>query len=91
MTDTISDARRDLTGHVARFREQGIEADPVIFGDRRQPEAALIPYETFELLLDIAEDIAIAERIRERSGTDSGARTSLGALATELDVDIDGL
>jgi PHD/YefM family antitoxin component YafN of YafNO toxin-antitoxin module len=91
MPETISDTRQHLTGHVARFREQGLDAAPVIFGDRRQPEAALLPYETFELLLDVAEDIAIAQRIRERRATDSGNRTSLGELASELGVDLDGL
>lgn len=89
MVDTISDARRHLTGHVARFREQGLDAEPVIFGDRRQPEAALLPYEMFELLLDVAEDIAIAQKVRERLASDPGKRTSLGALADELGVDLD--
>jgi len=53
--ETISDTRQLLTSHVARFREEGLGADPVVFGDHRQPEAALIPYETFRLLLDVAE------------------------------------
>jgi hypothetical protein len=91
MPETISDTRKHLTGHVARFREEGLEAEPVIFGDRRQPEAALLPYETFQLLLDVAEDIAIAERIRQRLAADSGARTTLGDLAGELGVDLDEL
>ncbi len=91
MPETISDARQHLTGHVARFRAEGLEAEPVIFGDRRRPEAALLPYEMFELLLDVAEDIAIAERVRERLASDSGNRTSLGDLATELEVDLDEL
>lgn len=91
MPETVSGTRQHLTGHVARFREEGLDADPVIFGDRRQPEAALLPYETFQLLLDVAEDVAIGQRIRERLATDSGARTSLDALADELDVDLDTL
>lgn len=91
MPETISNTRQHLTGHVARFRQQGLDAEPVIFGDRRQPEAALISYETFELLLDVAEDIAIAQRIRERLAEDTGDRTTLGALAAELGVDLDSL
>lgn len=84
MVETISDARKNLTGHVARFRSDGIEAEPVVFGDHRQPEAALLPYETFQLLMDIAEDIAIAQRLRERLAADTGNRISLGDIAAEL-------
>ncbi|HEY6533896.1 MAG TPA: hypothetical protein VIY72_16425 [Acidimicrobiales bacterium] len=91
MPETISDARAQLTSHVARFREEGLEADPVVFGDHRQPEAVLLPYETFQLLIDVAEDIAIAERIRERAASDRGNRTSLADVAEELGVDLDEL
>ena len=91
VVETISDARDNLTVHVARFRREGVEAEPVILGNRREPEAALMPYRTFLLLMDIAEDIAIAERIREREATDSGERISLGALADELGFDLEQL
>lgn len=91
MPDTVSATRSLLTKHVQRFREQGVEAAPVIFGDHRQPEAALLPYETFRLLLDVAEDIAIAQRIRERDAADTGARTTLAEAAEELGVDLDEL
>lgn len=91
MPETISDARQHLTSHVARFRAEGLDAAPLIFGDRRRAEAALIPYEMFELLLEVAEDVAVAQRIRERLDADSGARTSLAAVADELGVDLDSL
>lgn len=91
MPETVSDTRRLLTQHVQHFRDQGVEAAPVIFGDRRQPEAALVPYETLTMLLDIAEDVAIAQRIRERDAADTGGRTTLTDAAAELDVDLDEL
>ena len=91
MVDTISDARKRLTGHVARFRSEGLDAEPVIFGDHRHPEAALLPYETFQLLLDVAEDIAIAQRLRERTASDTGNRTSLSDAAVEFGIDLDEL
>lgn len=91
MIDTISDARARLTKHVARFRAEGVAAEPVVFGDHRRPEAALLPYETFRLLWDLAEDVAIAQRIRERTAADSGNRTSLGEVAAELGIDLDDL
>ena len=91
MPETISDTRKNLTGYVRHFREKGIEAEPVVFGDNRRPDAAMLPYETFEFLLELAEDVAIAQRIREREATDSGSRTSLSEVAEELGVDLDRL
>ena len=91
MPETISQARTRLPAHVRRFREQGLDAEPVIFGDRRQPDAALLPYEMFELLLDVAEDIAIAQRIRERHAADDGKRTTLSDAAAEFGIDLEDL
>lgn len=91
MPKTISDVRADLTSHVARFRAEGIDAEPVVFGDHRRPEAVLLPFELFELLLDVAEDIATPERIRERDVRDSGHRVTLVDVAAELDIDLDAL
>jgi hypothetical protein len=91
MPETISEARTRLPAHVRRFREQGLDAEPVVFGDRRQPDAALLPYAMFELLLDVAEDIAIAQRIRQRDDTDDGKRTTLAEAADEFGVDLEAL
>lgn len=91
MTQTISDTRRDLTGHVARFRKEGIDAEPVVFGDHRHPEAVLLPHATFQMLLDVAEDIAIAERISQRLAEDDGARTNLSEAAAAFGIDLDEL
>ena len=91
MVETISGARKMLTQHVARFRVDGLDAEPVVFGDHRKPEAVVLPFETFQLLLDIAEDIAIMERVRERDSSDSGARTSLPDAAAEFGIDLDEL
>lgn len=91
MPDTISSTRAKLTGHVKRFREQGLDAEPVVFGDNRRPDAALLPFETFELLMEIAEDIAIAQRVRARTEQDTGNRASLGEVAEELEVDLESL
>lgn len=91
VTQTISDTRRDLTGHVARFRNEGLDAEPVVFGDHRQPEAVLLPHATFQLLLDVAEDIAIAERLQERFAEDNGNRTTLAEAAATFGINLDEL
>lgn len=62
MTETISDTRRDLTVHVARFDRESLDAEPVVFGDH-----LLIPHATSQLLLDVAADIKlIAARLSLR-------------------------
>lgn len=91
MTETISGARRNLTGHVARFRKEGLEAEPVVFGDHRQPEAVLLPHATFQLLLDVAEDVAIQQRLQERLAADNGNRTTLAEAAAAFGIDLDEL
>jgi PHD/YefM family antitoxin component YafN of YafNO toxin-antitoxin module len=88
---TVSDTRKHLTGHVARFRREGVDADPVVFGDHRRPEAVLLPFETFELLLEAAEDIVLAQRVRERAASDDGTRVTLSEAATRFGLDLDRL
>jgi hypothetical protein len=41
--------------------------------------------------LEVAEDIAIAQRVRARAAAVTGNRTSLGKVAKELGVDLDDL
>ena len=40
---------------------------------------------------EVAEDLAIAERVRARDAADSGRRTSLAEVADELEVDLGDL
>jgi len=91
MVETISNTRERLTAHVARFRESGAQAEPIVFGDHRRPEAVLLSFETFRILLDIAEDAYLADRARERLATDTGPSVSLADVATELGINLDDL
>jgi hypothetical protein len=90
MPETIREARKPPP-RVRRFREQGLDAQPVILGERRHPDAAPLPYATFQLLLDVAEDVAIAQRIRDRDATDNGYRTTLAEAAAEFGIDLEAL
>lgn len=69
-------ARSQLTKIVAAFRSRGAAAGPVLFGNQRKPEAALVPYEIIRLLDPIIEDLVIAARVRERLAEDTGDRIS---------------
>lgn len=88
---TVSDTRKNLTSHVARFRAEGVDAAPVVFGDRRRPEAVLLPFDTFELLLEVAEDIVLAQRVRERAAADDGSRVTLAEAADRFGLDLGDL
>ena len=67
-------ARSELTKILAAFRDRGAAAGPVLFGNQRKPEAAVVPYELIRLLDPIIEDLVIAARVQERLAEDTGER-----------------
>lgn len=83
-----SEARAELTTITAEFRAHGAAAGIVVFGNRRVPEAAVVPYELIELLDPIIEDLVIAARARERLVADDGSRFSLDDVAAEFGIDL---
>ena len=91
MVETISDTRAALTTVVARFRKEGAQAEPVVFGDHRKPEAVLLSYETYQILLDVAEDVMLTRRAQERLAEDDGTRMSLAEVADLVNLDLDSL
>jgi PHD/YefM family antitoxin component YafN of YafNO toxin-antitoxin module len=86
---TTSETRSNLTRTLARFRREGAEARPVLFGSHRRPEAVVLPYEAYRLLLDLGEDAAISVRVLARDAADDGQRHSLEGIAIELQRDRD--
>lgn len=87
----IAETRAALTKTVQRFRRDGATAEPVVFGSRGEPEAVVLPYATYRLLMEVAEDVVIAETVGERSATDDGSRRTLEDVAEDLGVDLDAL
>lgn len=84
-----SEARAALTTIAAEFRENGTAAGIVVFGSRRVPEAAVVPYELIELLDPVIEDLVVAARVRERVATDNGDRMSLADVVARFNIDLD--
>ena len=84
-----SEVRKYLTSITAVFREHGAASGPVLFGSRRKPEAAIVPYELIELLDPIVEDLVIAARVRERLAADDGTRHTVEDVATSLGLELD--
>ncbi|OAV61808.1 type II toxin-antitoxin system Phd/YefM family antitoxin [Enteractinococcus helveticum] len=83
---TSADARKELPNVLKRFRKDGINARPMVFGSHRKPEAAVIPYELYERIAMIIEDHEIAELVRKRS--DEGPAESMDELFAEYDVEL---
>ncbi|MGI9016126.1 MAG: hypothetical protein ACR2HR_03315 [Euzebya sp.] len=84
---TITETRDRLTKIVAGFRERE-EAEPVVFGNRRTPEAVVIPYDLYELIQDLAEELVIAAQLHERCGADDGTRYSMAEVSAHFGIDI---
>lgn len=83
------DARDELPNALKRFRAEGVSAEPLIFGAHRKPEAAVIPFELYEELLPLVEDILIARAARERIS--AGPAVPLSDIAARVGVDLDSL
>jgi hypothetical protein len=83
------DARDELPNALKRFRAEGVSAEPLIFGSHRKPEGVVIPFELYEEVLPLVEDILIARAARERIA--AGAAVPLSDIATRLGVDLDTL
>ena len=83
------EARKHLTTITAFFREHGAAGGPILFGSRRKPEAAIVPYELIQLLDPIIEDLVIAARARERLAADDGARHTLDDVAASFGIELD--
>lgn len=81
-----SEARGELSHALERFRRDGLSAEPLIFGGHRKPEGVVIPFELFERLLPMLEDVLIAETVRQRS-TEPDQSRPLEGLMVELGFD----
>lgn len=86
-----SEARSALTAIVGRFRNDGIAAEPVVFGSHRKPEAVIVPYDQYALMRDLLEDAVIAGQLEERRRSDTGVRIELDEFIRELGYDPEDL
>lgn len=82
---TSREAREALGDTLSHFRDEGITAEPVVFGAQRKPEAVMIPFETFQALVPLMENLTIAETIRPR--IEAGGARPLSELADDLGLD----
>jgi antitoxin StbD len=79
----MTQARAALAEAADRFREIGLSADPVIFGNHRKPEGVVMPYALYERLLPAIEELLLAELVRARIA-DGRERVDGAALMEDL-------
>jgi hypothetical protein len=82
-----NEARAALPQALARFRESGALAEPVVFGAQRRPEGVMISFELYSELLPVIEDVEIAHLVRERQAT--GGTVPLADIAAGLGLNAD--
>ncbi len=56
-TFTTTEARESLSPTLARFRDEGEAAEPLIFGDRRRAEGVVLPYSVYQKLEPLIEQM----------------------------------
>lgn len=63
------EARAQLPALLERFRQDGVDAEPVVIGARRRPEAVVLSYERY---LQLAGGRARVAAALERQATEAG-------------------
>jgi PHD/YefM family antitoxin component YafN of YafNO toxin-antitoxin module len=68
---TTREARAALPAMLERFRQEGADAEPVVIGARRRPEAVVLSYERYLRLAGGRERVAatLARRVDEAGAT----------------------
>ena len=70
-----SEARERLGETAARFRREGVNAAPVVFGSHRKPEGVMLSFPLFERLLPALEEIHVALAVQARLANSSATGT----------------
>jgi len=79
------EARAALPAMLARFRDDGVAAEPVVIGAHRRPEAVVLSYERYLQLAGGRECVAAALACQTREvGESPDADTALKLADSEL-------
>lgn len=61
-----AEAREKLPTYLRHFREHPTDAEPVVFGAQRKPEAVILPYERYQKLMETLDDMVIRLELQQR-------------------------
>ncbi len=79
----VLEARQQLSRVLARFRSEGTDAEPMILGSHRAPEAVLLSYARYRALVDELEEL---REFKERYRADAVAIASVRLEGQEPDM-----
>jgi antitoxin StbD len=82
-----AEARDRLSGYLRRFREEGDQADPIVFGSHRKAEGVILSYERYLRLTEVLDELVASEEVREAMREDTGRRMELADVAREAGFD----
>lgn len=82
-----AEARDHLASYLKLFREQGRQADPVVFGSHRKPGGVILSYERYERQTEILDELVASEEVREALAQDTGKTVELAEVALEAGFD----
>src|SRR5258708_40230612 len=86
-----AEARDHLSSYLKLFREQGGQADPVVFGSHRRPEGVILSYQRYEWLTEVLDELVASEEVREALSKDTGKRVELADVTPRAGVDTAGV
>ncbi len=67
-------ARAELTTRVAEYKELGDDARAIVFGSHRKAQAAIVPIDMFNQLLDMAEGVISTPKVAPTKQKVRGAK-----------------
>lgn len=81
------EARDHLSSYLKIFRDQGADAEPVVFGSHRKAEGVILSYQRYERFIEVLDDLVASEEVREALAHDTGKRVELADVVTEAGLD----
>lgn len=82
-----AEARVQLSGYLKHFREEGEQAEPVVFGSHRKAEGVILSYERYLRMTEVLDELVASEEVREALAEDTGKRVELAEVAREAGFD----
>lgn len=88
---SAGEAREALPRMLRQFRDAGDKTEPVFMGAHRKPDGVLLSYESYERLMDLMDDVAVAAEVLDRTPIDRRTLVDVDDLIREFGYEPDEL
>ncbi|MHB1525022.1 MAG: antitoxin VbhA family protein [Candidatus Dormibacteria bacterium] len=82
---SVAELRQQISKILSRFGKEGVDADPVVIGSQRRPEAVLVSYAQYRAMADDLLELIRARAWIARARADAEALASVRAEGLEPD------